>query len=235
MRVLVIVAHPDDELLGCGGTVAALVAAGHAADSFIIGDGVTSRRHDRDTAAAIEERAVAARMAAAAISAGKPRFGGLPDQRFDRTDLLDIVQKIEDVIADISPDIVLTHHGNDLNNDHRIVHRAVLTACRPLLGSTLRAVYTFEILSSTEWGSPNQGQPFRPQVYVDISMTLEKKLAALACYRNEMKPFPHPRSSDAVRALAQLRGSEVGFSAAEAFEVVWARGVIGAKGSVLGL
>lgn len=234
MRVLIVAAHPDDELLGCGGAVAALVGADHSATSLILGEGGTSRRSDVGNVEMVSKLAECARRGAMAIGAAPPRFGNLPDQRFDEVALLDIVHRIEDVKEELKPDLVLTHHGNDLNSDHRITHLAVLAACRPLPGTTLRAVYAFETVSSTEWAPLSQGQPFRPQIYVDIAATLERKLRALECYPGEMRPFPHPRSIEAVRALAQRRGSEVGMAAAESFEVVWARGGAAAAGGFFG-
>lgn len=231
MQILVVAAHPDDELLGCGGAVASLTMAGHSAIALILGEGGTSRRAAAGKSGVVSALAQCARDGAAVLGAEPPLFGSLPDQRFDEVALLNIVHRIEDVKQELNPDLVLTHHGNDLNNDHRVTHRAVLAACRPLPDEKLRGVFTFETVSSTEWGPLSQGQPFRPQIYVDITATLERKLKSLACYPGEMRPFPHPRSLEAVSALAKRRGSEVGIGAAEAFEVVWARGgVVSASG-----
>ena len=120
----------------------------------------------------------------------------------------------------VRPDIVYTHHGGDLNVDHRIAHQAVLTAGRPLPGSAVRAIYAFESCSSTEWSSPAMGPPFVPQRFVAIDAWFERKLAALTCYAEELRPFPHARSLEAVAALARLRGAAAGLGLAEGFMVI---------------
>ena len=154
------------------------------------------------------------------LGTSEPRFLDLPDQRLDTLPFLDIVRSVETVIMEIRPQIVYTHHAGDLNLDHRIVHDSVLTACRPLPESSVHLIRCFETLSSTEWNNPNQCLNFVPTDFVDISAQLEKKLAALGHYQNEMRDFPHARSLQAVRALAEWRGSTVGRPAAEAFVVV---------------
>ena len=143
---------------------------------------------------------------------------GFPDNRLDGIDLLDIVYSIEAAISDLQPSTVYTHHSGDLNIDHRCVHQAVLTACRPLPGTVTRNIYAFETVSSTEWAiTPNI---FRPTHFVDISATLSQKIAALSCYKDEMREYPHPRSIKAIQHLAYLRGSQCGLESAEAFEVI---------------
>jgi LmbE family N-acetylglucosaminyl deacetylase len=143
----------------------------------------------------------------------------MADNRLDSVDLLDIVKLVEDHVSACRPDIVYTHHGGDLNIDHRRVHEAVLTACRPLPGMGSRAVYAFETPSSTEWADETL-PVFRPTRFVDISDTLDTKLAALDAYESEMRAFPHPRSIESVTALARWRGACAGVAAAEAFVVV---------------
>lgn len=222
-NVLVIAAHPDDEVLGVGGVIARHADAGDVVHILIVAEGATSRQDSRDAAAAADELATlrrAAATAAAVLGAQPPRFCGLPDNRLDGLDLLDVIKPIEAVVAELRPAVVYTHHGGDLNVDHRVVHAAVMTACRPLSDDAARAIYTFETLSSSEWSSPEQQPAFRPQRFVDITATLKRKLVALQCYDAEMRPFPHPRSLHAVEALAALRGSTICASAAEAFGVV---------------
>jgi LmbE family N-acetylglucosaminyl deacetylase len=138
----------------------------------------------------------------------------------DSVDALDITKVIEDEIEGAAPSVVYTHHGNDLNKDHRIVHDACLAAARPLPGSPVREVYAFETLSSTEWSLGATGGGFWPQRFVEISEQLERKQKALKAYATEMRDYPHPRSHAAVEALARLRGATVGLHAAEAFGVV---------------
>ena len=217
--VLVIAAHPDDEVLGCGGTMAKHAAGGDTVHTLFLADGVSARPAEGGREA-IDERKEAAMRAAQALGVEPPRFLDLPDNRLDTLALLDVVRPVEEVVAALTPAIVYTHHGADLNVDHRVAHQAVMTACRPLPASVVSAIYAFEVASSTEWASPHLGPPFRPTRFLDIDQALERKLNALACYEDEMQPFPHPRSSRAVEALARWRGANAGVAAAEAFEVL---------------
>jgi len=131
-----------------------------------------------------------------------------------------VVKTVEDLVADLKPDIIYTHHGSDLNVDHQIVHQAVLTATRPMQGQPVREIYAFEVPSSTEWAFQRLEPPFRPNVFVDIAGTLNIKLDAFSHYETEIRPFPHPRSLEAIEAIAKRWGSVVGCAAAEAFELV---------------
>lgn len=218
MNVLVIAAHPDDDVLGCGGAVARHAAAGDTVETVIVAEGATSRAGAGE--ATPETLRAAAAKAAGILGSAPPRFLGLRDNRLDSVDLLDIVQALEAVIAEVEPTLVYTHHGGDLNIDHRIVFEAALTACRPVPGATVKRFYYFETLSSTEWAAPSIGPSFRPQRYVGIAETLPAKLAALECYQVEMRDFPHARSIEAIEALARSRGAQAGLAAAEAFEVI---------------
>jgi len=217
MNILIVVAHPDDEVLGCGGAIARHAAAGDKVYILIMSEGAMSRVGvDSKERTQLVEAAV---CAAKILGAEPPTLIGLPDNRLDSIALLDVIKKIEESIAKISPTVVYTHQGNDLNQDHRVVHQATITACRPVPGSVVNRVLGFETLSSTEWSSKSFGLPFNPTHFLDISANLSTKLAALKCYKNEMREFPHPRSIEAVCALAQLRGSHSGTIAAEAFEI----------------
>lgn len=203
MTVLVIAAHPDDEALGCGGVLARHAGQGEDVHVLFLADGVASRKGAGEAEAGA--RAAAARNAAKVLGARPPRFAGMPDNQLDTVPLLDVVKAVEEALADISPDVVYTHHGGDLNVDHRIAHRAALTACRPQGASPVRALYAFEVPSSTEWN--DTPETFIPNRFVDIGATLDAKLKALACYAGEMRPFPHPRSREAAEALARWRGA----------------------------
>lgn len=217
--VLVIAAHPDDEVLGCGGAMAKHAAGGDEVHTLFLADGVSARPAGGGRVA-IDARKEAAARAAQALGVEPPRFLDLPDNRLDTLALLDVVRPVEDMVAALAPAVVYTHHGGDLNVDHRVAHQATMTACRPLPSSPVGAIYAFEIASSTEWASPNTGAPFRPTRFVDINRELERKLNALACYEGETPPFPHSRSAQAVEALARWRGTSAGVVAAEAFEVL---------------
>ena len=217
--VLVIAAHPDDEVLGCGGAMAKHAASGDEVHTLFLADGVSARPAGGGRVA-IDARKEAATRAAQVLGVEPPRFLDLPDNRLDTLALLDVVRPVEDMVAALAPAVVYTHHGGDLNVDHRVAHQATMTACRPLPSSPVCAIYAFEIASSTEWASPNTGSPFRPTRFVDINRELDRKLNALACYEGEMPPFPHSRSAQAVEALARWRGTNAGIVAAEAFEVL---------------
>ena len=224
--ILAVVAHPDDEILGCGGTLAWHADRGDNVRILIVSDGVSSRGTDK---AQLERRRKAAEAAAAEIGASSPILLDFPDNRLDQQPLLNVVQAIEHVVLEIQPEIIYTHHAGDLNIDHEIVHRAVTTACRPLPGSSLLLIAAFEVLSSTEWTTPSAAKVFVPRLFVDISATMDRKLAALRSYQEEMRAFPHPRSSQTVRALAAYRGATAGFEAAEAFDIVRIRLSSGGK------
>jgi N-acetylglucosamine malate deacetylase 1 len=215
-RVAVIVAHPDDEVLGCGGTIRRHAIAGDEVSVVILADGETSRTPDAG-AATIAKRETAAGAAAEVLGVRRLTLHRLSDNRLDTAPLLDVIQLIERDIGEIVPDIVYTHHAGDLNVDHRRVHEAVLTACRPQRGHPVKTLLFFEIPSSTEWQAPGARAPFLPNWFVDIDDTLESKMAALRAYHGEMRPWPHPRSYEGVTHLARWRGATVGCGAAEAF------------------
>ncbi|MEW5772899.1 MAG: PIG-L deacetylase family protein [Thermodesulfobacteriota bacterium] len=223
MNVLVLAAHPDDEVLGCGGTMARLAAEGCRVSVAILGQGAASRHAPGSPEAAAEVEALQARSREAAriLGAAEVLHFGLPDNRFDSLDMLDVVKTVEDLGRRLRPEVVYAQHGGDLNVDHAVTFRAALTAFRPLPGSTARALYAYEVASSTEWAFGQFAPAFRPDTFVDVTAFLDSKMEALAAYEGEVRPFPHPRSERAVRAQAELRGAAVGAPAAEAFVTVW--------------
>lgn len=214
---LAVAAHPDDEMLGCGGTLARLVEQRAQVHILLLGEGPMARPSETDDARLVARRSALAAAETLGIPAEHVHFAALPDNRFDTVPLLDIVQCIETLAAQVQPDIVFTHHAGDMNQDHRLTHQAVMTAFRPLPGTRPVTVLGFEVLSSTEYTPPHTAPTFCPNVFVDISATLEKKCSALAAYASEMRPWPHPRSIEAVGHLAALRGTFCGREAAEAF------------------
>ncbi len=219
-HILVVAAHPDDEILGCGGTIARLIKKEYEAHLMILGEGVTSRDEKREKLRRkkeIEALKQQVRKANDLIGVNKIFTYDFPDNRFDEVPLLDIIKVIEKIKVKIRPDIVYTHHKNDLNVDHQITFNAVLTACRPLKGETVKEIYSFEVPSSTEWNYP---YTFSPNVYIDISSTLDQKIKALGVYETEVRKFPHPRSKESVKNIAKRWGSIVGLDYAEVFEVI---------------
>jgi LmbE family N-acetylglucosaminyl deacetylase len=224
-QVLVIAAHPDDEVLGAGGTMARLAMNGYAVHVIILGEGATSRNANREDAAPQETKvlAVQSRRASELLGAKEVVCCGLPDNRFDTVPLLEVIKLIEQSVSRLQPQTVFTQHGGDLNIDHAITYRAALTAVRPMPASPVQALYAFEVNSSTEWAFRQFSPVFHPSVFFDITATLDSKLAALAVYEGELREFPHPRSVEAVVAQARRWGSVVGCSAAEAFSPVFVR------------
>jgi N-acetylglucosamine malate deacetylase 1 len=216
VKILCVAAHPDDEALGCGGTLARHAAAGDEVHVCLVAEGLTSRQGGGDTAA-LAELAATAQRANALLGVRATRLLGLPDNCLDALPRLEVIQRIEQVIAEVQPDIVYTHAAADLNIDHQIVHEAVLTACRPVPGQAVKRILCFEVPSSTEWRGAGSAQAFAPNWFVDISATLAAKRAALGEYAGEMRPWPHARSIAACEHLARWRGASVGVEAAEAF------------------
>ena len=218
--VLVIAAHPDDEVLGCAGTIARHTNAGDDVHIALLTDGVSSRGVEQAHEEEILRRRASANNAAKILGANPPHFLDFPDQRLDSLPLIEIVQAIERLAAPLQAETIYTHSVGDLNLDHRLTYAAVLTAFRPMPGQSVSAIYGFEVLSSTEWNFGASSVAFQPTRFVCISDVLSCKIEALEAYNEEMRKFPHPRSYDAVRALAALRGATVGLEAAEAFSVL---------------
>lgn len=221
-RILVVAAHPDDEVLGCGGTIVRLGREGENVYIAILGEGITSRFQERGQAnralmAALHERS---HQVANLLGAKDLFLYGLHDNRFDTVPLLDVIKIIEELIERLRPQIIYTHHGGDLNIDHVVVHRAVLTAARPVADCSVKELYAFEVPSSTEWAFGEFGSAFRPNIFVDIKVALEMKIQAMDLYDSEARTFPHPRSSEALRVIARRWGSVVGLEAAEAMELI---------------
>lgn len=211
-RILIIVAHPDDEVLGCGATIAKHTSIGDDVRVIFLSDGFSSRINGH-------QRNVSAVKASKLLGCSSPVFLNFPDNQMDNVPLLEIVKKIDTIIDKYNPNIIYTHHFGDLNIDHQITHRAVMTSCRPQPESNVREIYSFEILSSTHWQSSSMSNPFVPNYFVDVSNFITQKIQALACYDDEMRKYPHIRSYDSVNHLAALRGSVVGINLAESFVV----------------
>jgi LmbE family N-acetylglucosaminyl deacetylase len=221
-RVLVVSAHPDDETYGLGGTIQRHVQLGAVVSVLFLTDGVGARH------TGVEQQKQAARRACATLGVEDVRFADKPDQRLDALPLLDLILPISEAVKELRPEVVYTHHRGDANQDHRAVFAATLVATRPFGDNPVNEVLSYEVASSTEWSAPVGDWAFLPNVFVDISETLDGKLAAVEAYRDtaapEVRPFPHPRSCEAVRIYAQNRGVSVGMEAAEAFVLVrWLR------------
>ena len=219
-KVLVVAAHPDDEVLGCGGTIARHADAGDQVQVLIVAEGATSRQQQRNRLQAGEELstlAQAAHTAGSILGAAGVELLDLPDNRLDSLDRLDLIKRIEQRINRHKPQVVYVHHAGDVNVDHRRLHEAVVTACRPTPGHPVKRLLSFEVASSTEWQPPGSASAFQPNWFVDVYPQWQRKCEALEAYAGEMRPWPHARSIKAVEHLARWRGSQVGVEAAEAF------------------
>lgn len=219
MKLLIIAAHPDDEILGAGGLAARCAREGDEVFIHILGEGISSRSKS-PVVGEISELRTAAVAASKILGVSHVEFHGLPDNRLDSIDLLEVIRIVEAIVSDHSPDCIATHSLTDLNIDHQVTARAVVTATRPVGIDAVRSVFSFEILSSTEWGFGNLGA-FEPNYFIEISARdLEQKIEALRCYKSELRDSPHPRSINSLISLARLRGSTIGVEFAEAFHLI---------------
>ena len=223
-KVLVVAAHPDDEVLGCGATIAKHVSRGDTVRIIILGEGITARANLslNDQKKLTDKLSEDLKKVCKILGAEKVIQGAFPDNKLDSVSLLEVVHFIESHLSEFQPEIVYTHHASDVNIDHCVTAKAMQAVCRPLPGSSIKKVLAFEVSSSTEW---NFGQNrFSPNVFVNIEKDFfKKKMNALRIYDSEMRVFPHPRSFEAIEALAKTRGAQSGFCLAEAFQLVYQR------------
>jgi LmbE family N-acetylglucosaminyl deacetylase len=225
MNVLCVAAHPDDEVLGVGGTLAKHAAAGDPVEILLLGDGEMAR-HETETPEARErkqERRDEARTAGGVLGVESMRILDYRGNQLDDYPLINVVRDIEDVIAETEPEVIYTHHYGDLNIDHQIVARAVKTAARPQVDSPVDRILAFETLSATEWAMPTADTAFQPTVFVDIEEQLDQKMEAIDVYASEMRERPHSRSIEAIENNALVWGDKYGLLAAEPFELLFER------------
>ena len=213
--ILVIAAHSDDEALGCSGVIARHVAEGDKVHLLFMTDGVSSRSGSGDG----EKRSTSAQGASKILKVSSFTNLNFPDNQMDSIPLLGIVKEVENKISELQPGIIYTHHIGDLNVDHQITHKAVVTACRPQPSFCVEEIYAFEVLSSTEWNTPGV-EVFSPNVFIDITYYIDIKKQVLEVYSEEMRQPPHSRSIDNALRLNALRGNSVGVDYAEAFCLV---------------
>ena len=222
-NVLAVMAHPDDEVLGCGGALAKHVRNGDNVVVAILGEGKASRQFgensdsDKEEILALRQEAIKANEI---LGVKQVIFYNFPDNSIDTIPLLSVIQYVESLKQEVKPDIVYTHHHADINIDHQLIFKAVITAFRPIKGDQVPCIYSCEVASSTEWQAPYAGFAFLPNVFLDISDTLEMKKHALAAYQSELRTYPHPRSLEAIDIIAKRWGIAVGFQAAEPFVLV---------------
>ncbi len=221
-RILVVAAHPDDEVLGCGGTLAKAIAAGAEVAVQFLGEGISARfpvgQYDSEEfRSQTRVRMAGARKALQVLGITDCEFGERLCGQFDTYPLISIVKDIERKMAQFKPDLLFTHNPAEVNVDHRLTYEAVEVACRPTRDFIPAQVYTFEIPCSGSWTFESA---FKPNVFVDVSEHWDQKLAAWACYKGEARPFPFPRSNEGLKTLAGYRGMMSSLDKAEAFRMV---------------
>lgn len=231
MKILIVAAHPDDDILGMGGTMLKHALNRDSVNVVYLSTGISARRavnYVNSTSYEVSNKEKLrmkkeittlrknAKNACKILKVKNVNFNDFPDNEMDSISLLNITKTIEKEISKIKPDRIYTNHFGDLNIDHRTTFNATLTACRPL-NTSIKEIICFEVLSSTEWNYPNT---FNPNYFVNIKPTLNKKIKAFEQYKNEKRKFPHPRSSENLKNVAGRWGSVSGFEAAEAFEII---------------
>lgn len=221
-KILVIAAHPDDEFLGCGGSLLSYKKKGYKIKSVFLADGESSRLGiNKKINKLIKKREDQAKNIAKKCNFLQPIFNRLPDNKLDTVPFLKIVKSIESEIVKYKPEIVFTHFESDLNIDHQLVHQAVVTATRPLSKTFVTKIYCFETPSSTEFNfTRKQKKLFNPNLFIDVSRFINQKIKLLKIYKNEIRPWPHARSLRSIKNLASYRGSQIGVKFAEAFIVL---------------
>ena len=215
-KILIVAAHPDDEILGCGGTIFKFRKT-HNIEVMFMTDGVSSRMNIKSLKTTKRVRKDECLKVFNYLKIKKPTFNSFPDNAMDSVPFINIVRVIEKKVLSYKPEIIITHFENCLNIDHQLTFKAVVTACRPLKKSSVKKILSFEIPSSTDW-SLNK-KKFNPNYFVDISNFIKHKINALKIYKSEIRKYPHSRSLKNVRALAQVRGTSCGRNYAEAFVV----------------
>ena len=217
-KVLVIAAHPDDEVLGVGGTIEKLSSQGVECHLLIVTDGSSSQYRDSDHLhEIIEAKKLETEGCASILGFKSIHYGELPDMKLDKTPHIVINQVIKKVIDEVQPDTVFTHFWGDVNRDHQEVYKSTLVAVRPVMGQVVKELYSYRVPSSTEW-TPNKADTmFMPNYFVDIEKFAELKYKAFACYSTELREYPHPRSVQYLRETDKAAGLRVGLLAAEEF------------------
>lgn len=216
-KILVVAAHPDDEVLGCGGTMARLVRDGNEVFTLILGTGITSRQNNNFSELEIKNLKENMYKANEILGVKEIFDFNFPDNKFDSVPLLDIVKTIDNIKNKLKPDIIFTHYEKDLNIDHQIVYKSVLTATRPMFEETVKEIYSFEVLSSTEWSFPNS---FSPNIFFDIKNTIDIKKSAMSCYIDELRNYPHPRSIKGIELNSEYWAMRTGLNNVEAFMLI---------------
>lgn len=218
MRMLVIAAHPDDEVLGCGGYIARY-SEQNEVFTAIVTEGCSAQYKGRDVKEIIKQKKKSAFEAGRLLGVKRVVFGDFPDMKLDTVSHVDLNRFLSNTIQKVRPDLILTHHPGDVNLDHRLVFQSTMVAARPI-GGRAPDLLLYETPSATEWQSYDNKTAFIPNVFIDISDTLGLKIEALKCYDVELRSYPHPRSEEGLRAYASFRGLAAGLEAAEGYRML---------------
>lgn len=220
MKTLVIAAHFDDEVLGCGGTIAKLTNEGHEVHVCVLTDSCTAQYRGKASDEMVKQKMAESEEVNKTLGIKNTHVSDFPDMKLDTIPHVELNREIEQHIRRIKPEVVYTHHWGDVNKDHRLVFESTMVAVRPVEHSSVKRVLCYEVPSATEWAAPTPGNIFAPNVFVDIGKTLDRKVAAMEMYRSEIRKYPHPRSVENITNQAFLRGSSVGLVAAESFMLI---------------
>lgn len=218
MKILVIAAHPDDEVYGMGGTIAKLSSRGNEVYTLIVTEGCSAQY--KGNKKIIEEKKNEAKKANKILGVKEVLFGNLPDMQLDTLPHLEINRIIEGAIDKIKPDVVYTHHRGDVNKDHRMVYESTLVATRPTHFQCVKKLLSYQVPSSTEWGAPVVGEIFIPNIFEVIDKYFNFKRQAIEAYQTEIREYPHPRSLKYVGVLDEMTGLKIGTGKTEAFQVI---------------
>ncbi len=211
-KILIIAAHPDDEILGCGGTILKL-KKNNLIKVIFMTNGTDARGKNKK---ASQKRIQGCLNLFKKLKLNKPLILNFPDNKMDTVPLLKIVKKIEEILSKFNPEVVFTHFDGCLNIDHQITFKATVTACRPLKKTSVKKILSFEVPSSTEWAL-SKDKKFQPNYYINISKYIKEKILLMKYYKDEIRPFPHSRSLKSIKTLSEYRGASAGVKNAEAF------------------
>jgi len=224
-NVLVVAAHPDDEVLGVGGTIPLIKRNGGNVTVVIVTDGSSAQYVDEEEV--LKRKQDHCKEANSVLGTDEVIQWDFPDMRLDTIEHCRLNQSFEKLIWDRKFDTVFVQNGDDINLDHQLIYKSIMVATRPIPGQPVQQVLSYQVNSSTEWGGRTQTTIFCPNYFVDISSTVELKLAAMEVYVDELRDYPHPRSIKSLRQRAAVYGNEVGYEAAEPFKLLLYRGEIG--------
>jgi LmbE family N-acetylglucosaminyl deacetylase len=220
-KILVVAAHPDDEILGVGGTISKLTKQGKQVDVLIFTDGSSSQYFDNNII--LEDKFIEAKIANNVVGAKLLKRADFPDMRLDTVAHIDKNIVLTKIISEGEYDTIFVQNVSDINRDHRELYESTVVACRPYPNQKVKYLLSYYVNSSTEWGNILLDKPFKPNVFIDISNTISLKLEAMKHYKTELRTYPHPRSIEAINNTSKYFGNTVGVEYAEAFKLIFSK------------